>query len=85
MNRKTDLHDDQRVIADMNIEGTPWYIKDKDKTRDQGVFIGDKGEIKGKELFRLMSYAVFAGLSVAMVFIIAFFLFILFALNIWFN
>lgn len=86
MNGKNDFHDDQRVIAPMNIEGTPWYVKSRlEKEKDTGVFIGENEEIKGKDLFRLMSYAVFAGLSVAMVFIVAFFLFIVFALNVWFK
>ncbi len=86
MNGKNDFRDDQRVIAPMNIEGAPWFVKRREeKHRDSGVFIGENEEIKGKDLFRLMSYAVFAGLSVAMVFIVAFFLFIVFALNVWFK
>ena len=86
MNGKNDFHDDQRVVAPMNIEGAPWFARGREeKSRDPGVFMVEKEELKGKDLFRLMSYAVFAGLSVAMVFIVAFFLFIVFALNVWFK
>ncbi|MCR3956026.1 MAG: hypothetical protein NUK57_06980 [Gudongella sp.] len=86
MNGKNDFYDDKRVVAPMNIEGTPWYVKSRlGKEKDTGAFIGENEELKGKDLFRLMSYSVFAGLSVAMVFIAAFFLFIVFALNVWFK
>lgn len=86
MKGKNDFHDDQRVVAPMNIEGSPWFVRAREEIKsERGTFMGEKEELKGKELFRLISYAVFAGLSVAMVFIAAFFLFIVFALNVWFN
>ncbi|WP_409228914.1 hypothetical protein [Gudongella sp. SC589] len=86
MNGKNDFNDDQRVVAPMNIEGAPWFVRSRDESKkDTGIFMGEMEDLKGKDLFRLMSYAVFAGLSVAMVFIVAYFLFIMFALNVWFK
>lgn len=78
--RKT-FEDDGRVIADMNIEGTPWYVKEKKPSA--GEYVGDGGVLSKKELFSLMKYAVGAGLALALVFVFAFFLFILFSLNVW--
>lgn len=81
MKERRVFEDDGRVVADMNFEGAPWYVKEK--RPDSGEFVGNGTEMSKKELFTLMKYAVGAGLAIAMVFVVAFFLFILFSLNVW--
>ncbi|MDX9916758.1 MAG: hypothetical protein RBT15_01930 [Gudongella sp.] len=83
MKKKSTYEDDGRVIADMNFEGAPWYVEKKNESKAE--FIGDNEPMTKKEMFLLMRYAVGAGLAIAMVFVIAFFLFILFSLKIWFR
>jgi hypothetical protein len=83
MKKDRSFEDDGRVIADMNFEGAPWY--EKKKKRQQDVFVGDGTSADPKETFRMMKYATLAGLSIALVFILACFLFIMFSLTIWFR
>ncbi len=80
---KKNFEDDGRVVADMNFEGAPWYVKEKKEPA--GQFVGDNEPMSKRELFSLMKYAVGAGLAIALVFVFAFFLFIMFSLKIWLN
>lgn len=82
MKKDRSFEDDGRVIADMNFEGAPWYEK---KKRKQDVYVGDGSPADPRETFRMMKYATLAGLAIALAFILAFFLFIMFSLMIWFR
>lgn len=73
--------EDNRVIADMNIEGMPWYVKAKPLYEESSEPVPS---LSKKELRRLTFSATLAALLVASVFLVVFFLFILFCVNIWF-
>jgi hypothetical protein len=80
---KKHFDDDGRVVADMNFEGAPWYVKEKKEPA--GQLVGDNELMSKREMFALMKYAVGAGLAIALVFVFAFFLLILFSLKFWLN
>lgn len=82
MRKKTYDDDDGRVIANMNIEGAPWYVKGSG---------GDSGPVDEanmpdmKQTWHIITGALAAGLVIGFVFIAAFFLFILFCTKVWFR
>ncbi len=98
--KKDDFEDDGRVIADMNLEGMPWNNpkpyrlgfgrkpggnmpgarQDEDNTNTQPEI----PPLTKKETRRIAANAMLAGLGVAMVFVIAAALFILFCVHVWF-
>ena len=76
------LIDDGRKIADMNIEGLPWYLEqaeDEELRRRKEV-----PELNGRETSRLIFSSLLAALLVAGVFIGALTIFLLFCIYIWF-
>ena len=81
MKNKIPFEDDNRVVADMNFEGAPWYRKKS----SMNVFNQSGGELSKKETFYVMRNAIAAGLAVALVFILAAFAFIMFSLEVWFK
>jgi hypothetical protein len=81
-NHKKPIDDDGRVIANMNIEGTPWYV---DKSNEPERSLSNEPELSRKEAFHLMKGALVAGLIIGIVFISVFFVFILFCTKIWFK
>ena len=78
MKNTKSFEDDGRVIADMNIEGTPWYVDKKKMTQRDNVQALSKQELR-----YIMRNAMVAGLAVATIFIAAFAAFILFSTEIW--
>lgn len=80
MKNNKPFEDDNRVVADMNFEGAPWY---RSKKSTMGVSSQSGGELSKKETFYVMRNAIAAGLAVALVFILAAFVFILFSLEVW--
>jgi orotate phosphoribosyltransferase len=78
MKNSKSFEDDGRVIADMNIEGTPWYVDKKKMTQRDNVQALSKQELR-----YIMRNAMVAGLAVATIFIAAFAAFILFSTEIW--
>ena len=76
--------DDGRTIADMNVEGMPWY---RERRNDiPPVSSSGPGSDHTPEQMRMYRWAAIkAGLFVALVFGIVFFLFILFCDVIWFR
>ncbi len=74
--------DDDRVVANMNIDGMPWSAKGSPMYDQAG-----KGapELTKKEKRLFTRSAVLAGLLVGAIFIIILFLFILFSINVWFR
>lgn len=82
MKQRKEFEDDGRVIANMNIEGTPWYVPEgiEDKTSGQNYTKPTRGET-----FALIKGALAAGLVIGLVFVLAFLVFILFCTEIWFR
>jgi len=86
--RNTGLPDKEKpAMGDMNEESVSWY-------RSGGSFYEENGEGNGespltelnkKELRRVAANATLAALLVGSVFIIVFFLFIMFCVNVWFK
>lgn len=73
--------EEDRVIADMNIEGMPWHIPGKPLYEENRELLPP---LTGKETFRLTLNALAAALLIAFLFLGVFFLFILFCIHIWF-
>ena len=71
--------DDGRTIANMNVEGMPWYMDPAQKTQ------GEKVRLSKTEARAAMWGALKATLLVVGIFAGAFALFILFCDNIWFR
>lgn len=81
--KKTYDDDDGRVVASMNVDGMPWYIREH-RPRSQRP-TGETGEQLTREEERALIWgALKAGLLIAGAFILAAFLFILFCLYVWF-
>jgi hypothetical protein len=82
--------DDGRVIANMNVEGMPWYdgsIRREKRaervSRVKRVFKGDG--MTQSQARRFTFHAVLAGLTIALVYAVVMILFTLFATQIWFR
>lgn len=73
------FEDDGRTIADMNVEGMPWYLDPAEKTQ------GEKVRLSPAETRAAMWGAFRATLLVVAIFAGVFALFILFCDNIWFK
>ena len=75
--------DDSRTIADMNVEGMPWYSPGSpDKLPERKGLTDD---LTPEQMRAYRFAAVRAGLLVALVFGVVFFLFLLFCDYIWFR
>ena len=86
--RKPDLPegDDGRTIADMNVEGMPWYSPKKNVTREESKAQEGREEILTKQESRYYTWgALKAALLVVGVMCIGLVLFVLFCLHIWFR
>ena len=76
--------DDGRTIADMNVEGMPWYQperKEQNGSAKQNSFWQD--ELSKAEKRAMMTGIMGAALLIGFIFIAVFFLFILFCTKIW--
>ena len=87
MAKQRKLHDDDdgRVIANMNVDGMPWYQRSERQTR--GMSAGSSNsfqDLTKEETREIIKGSLKASLLIAGVFILAMFLFILFCLYIWF-
>ena len=84
--RKLHDDDDGRVIANMNVDGMPWY------QRSQRQFPGfpktkrgsDFSDLTKEETREIIKGALKASLLIAGIFILGMLLFILFCLYVWF-
>ena len=77
--------DDGRTIVDMNVEGMPWYMKRPDE-RPEGLENQGARTPMTKEETRADTWAAIkAGLLVALIFGLVFFLFIAFCDCVWFK
>ncbi|MEG2316567.1 MAG: hypothetical protein RSC91_10125 [Clostridia bacterium] len=72
--------EEERVVADMNIEGMPWYSEKAPAPKNPNA-----EPLTGKNLWRYLFYAVAAGLVAVFVFGLAGGAFIWFCVNVWFR
>lgn len=76
--------DDGRTIADMNVEGMPWYVKgDAKKASEKDS--REHPAMSDEELRLYRHAALKSALLIALVFAVVFFLFIAFCDFIWFR
>jgi hypothetical protein len=87
--KKKKFKDDGRSIANMNVEGMPWFSRrPKDKKNDRKTLKNDEQAaidppLTKKETRNLMISSVIAALVIGLIFLTAIFLFILFSLHVW--
>ena len=76
--------DDGRTIANMNVDGMPWYDSRLDRSQDQAP--RTEGSPMTREEQRMYTWAAIkAGLFVALIFALVFGLFIAFCDFVWFR
>ena len=86
---KTKVYDDDdgRVIANMNVDGMPWSMRDvmsrRKKSDEKLQSSQDFSDLTKEETRELVKGAMKAGLLIGGVFLVGAFLFILFCLFIW--
>lgn len=74
--------DDGRRIADMNMEGMPWYMKEV--SEEEMIRRAMEPTLNARETRKMISSALAASLLVAFVFIGGMALFLCFCLYVWF-
>lgn len=85
--KRNEEEDDNRVIADMNIDGMQphnvmrWDIPVKPLYEESKMPVP---ELSKKEIRRITASATLGGLLIGTIFLIIFFLFIMFCIHIWF-
>ena len=83
--------DDGRVICDMNVEGMSWYnqnisrVSDYRQSRVKASPSKASAVMTRSEAVRYTWYSVLAGLTIVAVFGVAWILFTLFAVFVWFK
>ena len=82
--------DDGRVIANMNVEGMPWYDrrvrreKREERRAERKANLSQVTQMTKSEARRFTWYAVLAGLTIALVFSAVWILLTLFMTRVWF-
>lgn len=74
--------DDGRVVAKMNVDGMPWYMRNE---RQNSPEHNDLSDLSKGETWEIIKGTVKAGLLIGSVFFTVFLLFILFCIFIWFR
>ena len=82
--RKFHEDDDGRVVANMNVDGMPWYQRGQRFDKGRREQASDFSDLTREESREIIKGAMKASLLIAGVFILAMLLFILFCLYIWF-
>ena len=80
--KKTYDDDDGRVIANMNVDGMPWYLRDQKRAKSSNSGVED---LTKEETRAIIWGTVKAGLLIAGVFLLAALIFILFCIHVWFK
>lgn len=80
--KKTYEDDDGRVVANMNVDGMPWYMRTERKQTPEN---NDLSDLSKGETWAIIKGTVKAGLLVGGVFVLACLLFILFCVFVWFR
>lgn len=73
--------DDGRPVANMNVEGMPWYVEEEPEERPEEQL----PPMSRRETRAFLANALLATLAVAAVFLAAAALFILFCTKVWFR
>ncbi len=79
---KPKFEDDGRTIANMNVEGMPWYNPSKDIAQSESA--QDFSDLTPKEKRAMTRGILVAALLVGLIFVGGAFLFILFCTQVWF-
>lgn len=79
--KKSKFVDDGRTIADMNVEGMPWYTPEEKKKQPEEEAFNQK--LTRKEMFAMLRGILGAAMLIAFLFLLVFFLFILFCSHVW--
>ena len=82
--KKQETEDDGRTIADMNVDGMPWYVRG-DEDRSKGADASEHDQLTEEEARMYKWAAMKAALLVALVFGVGYFIFIAFCDFIWFR
>ena len=77
--KRDDFEDDGRTIADMNVDGMPWYAPNRGDPEST-----EKVELTREEQRWMIGGALKAALLVGGIFGIVYFLFLLFCTKVWF-
>ena len=80
--KKTYDDDDGRVIANMNVDGMPWYLQDQKRATSSNSNVED---LTKEETRAIIWGTVKAGLLIAGIFLLAALIFILFCIHVWFQ
>lgn len=80
--KRRETEDDGRTIASMNVEGMPWYVPDRP---DAPELTPESYRMNREERRAYIWAAVRAGLLILLVFVLAYFLFLLFCDFVWFR
>lgn len=83
--RKVYDDDDGRTISNMNVEGMPWYSPKASPSADKENSQDEKIKLTKREELALMWGVLKASLLVAGIFVVAFTIFILFCIFVWFK
>ena len=86
MKKKQKVYDDDdgRTIANMNVEGMPWYVEG-DEERAEKRSLGGTDSMTDEQLKAYKHAALRSALLVALVFGVVFFIFIAFCDFVWFR
>ena len=79
--KKTYEDDDGRVVAKMNVDGMPWYMRSEQQLPENN----DLSDLTKGETWQIVKGTVKASLLIAGVFMVVFLLFILFCIYVWFR
>ena len=83
MKKKTHDDDDGRVVAKMNIDGMPWYVRGRRQEKPESA--SDLSDLTREENMAIIAGAVKAGLLIGAVYFVVILLFILFCVFVWFR
>ena len=83
--RKRKIYDDDdgRTIAEMNVDGMPWYVRARE--RPAGNEDAGREELSRSEKRAMLFGVLKASMLVGGVYIVVFLAFILFCINVWFK
>lgn len=76
--------DDGRVIANMNVDGMPWFVEDH-KRKQKRQKNNDFSNLSKEETRAIIWGTIRAGLLIASIFVVAALIFVLFCIFIWFK
>lgn len=83
--KKQGFYDDGRVIANMNVEGMPWYRDEKKDFNLSPTKNQDFSSLSKKGKKAMLRGILCAAFSVGIVYFGIFALFILFCIHVWFK